>query len=819
MSSLQFDASFHSFVDEDEINFKVVQQLNTLFGKDLKNLQKVAELVDEWTKTKDELEKRLRFATTEAPDKITRAVKAADEALEKEANILSDIDKLQLEVAVHIKKHKKILEDIGPGVRTVIELERVKVYNQYINSVEELSKEIESSLHIGAEGQALLGYGRLLNTAKQVQSSKCSNLVDFVTNTLLHWHQVFTLRFTTEFDVVLKTIKWPFTSSNDSVSQPPASQESIQRLCTLTQYLLHLALPDDISSKSNAESDTSVMSPAIVADFKSPLLPIQLLVRPLEVRFLFHFTGNKATNSRENPEWYFTQVLKWISAHESFLNTHIQPILNQCGHENTSAKVEFMRGLVCSVVLKLASDLPEVQYDDDTFCCTVQETLNFERELCGSYGYPTSQPSVLSVLTQARNFARWIHIERKFAFELMDELVSDEGAWLALESGEAAHCGEQLILLLQGITDRYKRLPQPGHRLQFLELELELLDDFRVRVLQVMKSEKQDPLTSNYPAILNTVHHITATLSDWGDLPFFVEMQYYRECFSNIQDRTAAAICGYENTRLSMSADDLSSFTFMPQDISILNSSIAPEIHARQDALDSLNTDTKAPSVTQLAEVSGSVFDSIVELYGHIQGEMIRTLASYVFSEVRARSQPYRKDKWFHTTNPKALRDSTKISEPSPSICPLLEVLARHLHALRDVLAPPLFIELWKKVADTLNKYVYEEVILLTRFSEAGARQFKFDMTRGLFPIFGEFTQKPENFFRLIKESIILLTLPHATTFLLRDTIRMWNDDQDAFSLVVSPVKALAEHGVNLLSPREADTIMNIRIYNQDRLI
>lgn len=814
MSSLPLDASFHSLVDQDEINYKVVQQLNAIFGKDIKNLHKVKDLVEELTKSKDELEKRLRFATTEAPDRISKAVKAADEALAKEARILATIEELQKEVDAHTKKYTKILEDIGPRVRTVIELERVKAYNQYIHGVEELSKEIESSLHIGAEGQALLGYRHLFDSTKAVQSSRCLNLVKFVTSTLLHWNQVFTQRFTSEFEDVLKTIKWPFTSSNEGVSQPPASPEAVQRLCTLTQYLLQITLPDDIASKNNQ----TVLSPAIVADFTTPLHPIQLLVRPLEVRFLFHFTGSKATNSRENPEWYFTQVLKWIAAHENFLNMRIQPVLNQCNHKNTSAKVEFMRGLVRLVVLKLASDLPEVQYDDDTFCCTIQETLNFERELCEAYGYPASQPSVLSVLTQAKNFARWIHIERKFALELMDELVSDQGAWLSLESGEAAHCGEQLILLLQGITDRYKRLPQPGHRLQFLELQLELLDDFRVRVLQVMKSETQDPLTSHYPAILNTVHHIIATLNDWGDLPFFVEMQYYHECFNKIQDQTAAAIAGYEKTRASVSHDEPSSFSFIQQDLSLMNSSISPEILARQDALESLNTNAEAPSVSQLAEVSGSVFDSTVELYSHIEGEMIRTLSNYVFSEVRARSQPYRKDKWFYTTNPKALQNN-KINEPSPSICPLLEVLARHLHALRDILAPPLFISLWKKVADTLNKYVYEEVILQTRFSDIGAAQLKFDMTRGLFPIFGEFTQKPENYFKLIKESVILLNLPHATTFLLRDTIRMWNDDQDTFSLVVSPVKALAEHGITVLSPREADTIMNIRIYNQDQFM
>lgn len=96
----------------------------------------------------------------------------------------------------------------------------------------------------------------------------------------------------------------------------------------------------------------------------------------------------------------------------------------------------------------------------------------------------------------------------------------------------------------------------------------------------------------------------------------------------------------------------------------------------------------------------------------HIETDMVRTLASYVFSEVRARSQPYRRDKWFHTSRGAAA--TSKINEASPSICPLLEVLARHLHALRDVLAGPLFIQLWKIVADTFNKVslVYDALVL-----------------------------------------------------------------------------------------------------------
>lgn len=805
MATAEFDASFHSLVDQDEVNYKVVKQLNSQFGRDIKNLSKVTTLVEDLTTVRDKLEKRLRFATTEAPDKITKAVKAAEVALSQEEKVLKECEAIKKDVEIHLQKVSPLLESLGPGVREVFELERMKAYNQWVAAIEEQSSEIESSLHMGAEGQAMCGYARLYDSTEVAQMTQCANLLKFVTKTLQHWHHAFTIRFTSEYESVLKAIKWPFTSNK--LNQPPPAAESLQRLETLTQYLLQLSLPSEIASIHQKET-INVHSPAILVDFPSLLLPLHLLLRPLEVRFVYHFSGNKATNSRQNPEWYFTQVLKWISAQEEFLNKRIQPILRRCGHDKVNAKVEIMRGLVRLVVLKLSQDLPEIQYDDDLFCTTVQETLNFERELSMTYNYPPSQPSILSVLTQPRNFARWIHIERKFALEVMDELVSGNDAWAVVDGGETAHCGEHLILLLQGINDRYKRLPQPGHRLQFLELQLELIDDFRVRILQMTKSERQNPLESNFGSILNTVHHIGATLNDWADMPFYVEVQYYREQFSNIQEQqkmaTAAASSSQTNTT---SSDDLSTFSPFAQDI--LNTSVAPDASlVRLDAFDTLNVHTDVPSTEQLAEITGSVFDEIVQKYTYIEKDMVKTLASYVFTEVRARSQPYRRDKWFNTNNEEVIN----VTEPSPSICPLLEVLARHLHSLRDVLATRLFTQLWKLVAEELNRHIYEEVVLQNHFSEAGAAQLKFDMTRGLFPIFGEFTQKPENFFKEMKESVILLTLPRATGILLRDTFRMYRQDQETFSHVgVSPAKALAEHGVSLLTPEQADTVLNIR--------
>lgn len=77
-------------------------------------------------------------------------------------------------------------------------------------------------------------------------------------------------------------------------------------------------------------------------------------------------------------------------------------------------------------------------------------------------------------------------------------------------------CADAFITLLQTITDRYESLPQPGHRLQFLELQLELLDDFRVRLLQLVNAEEGDIVESIVLSIANSIYYIENVLTDWG---------------------------------------------------------------------------------------------------------------------------------------------------------------------------------------------------------------------------------------------------------------------------------------------------------------
>lgn len=115
----------------------------------------------------------------------------------------------------------------------------------------------------------------------------------------------------------------------------------------------------------------------------------------------------------------------------------------------------------------------------------------------------------------------------------MDILLISDTAWTCVsvdDSLEAeddvrlTECGEGFLQMLLAITDRYKILPQPGHKLQFLDLQLELLDEFRIRLLQLAGQSKFHELFANRSSpnispFLNTLTAVINVLDDWADLP------------------------------------------------------------------------------------------------------------------------------------------------------------------------------------------------------------------------------------------------------------------------------------------------------------
>ncbi|PRD30931.1 UNVERIFIED_CONTAM: RAD50-interacting protein 1 [Trichonephila clavipes] len=490
------------------------------------------------------------------------------------------------------------------------------------------------------------------------------------------------------------------------------------------------------------------------------------MLQPLQKRFIFHFMGKKLTNRLDKPEWYLTQILTWISDHSLFLEQTVEPILQKEKLSRFSARAQIMRGLVHLAITRLKSDLPKLLDDDKLLSHTIDEILLFSQEL-QNQGYPPSYPNLMQILSSEPCFTRWRSLEHQSALEKMDKFLNLDTAWKSryqeesdIDDMHVPESAELFITLLLTMTERYCNVTDKDCQVFFLELQLELLDDFRLRLHQLSQCQMQETIQENYCGIMNAIHYITSVLEEWNNLPFFLHLYSYKKrknaCESLLKD----------------SEKHLSSLK-------------------KKESRSSIN-------VEELLEVS--VFDEIIGFYQHMQNDLLQTMCDRVMLDIKAKSRPYRKEKWFCMP----VLEDKKLMEISLSAYPMLEVINCSLHSLQELLAKPLFTKMWQQIAMELNIYIFEEVILQNSFSEGGAAQLHFDMTRNLFPIFGTYTTKPENHFKLIRDSCVLLNLSSAPAMLLRETLK----HQEGFD---SKSSALEELGVYSLSPSQALIILSQR--------
>lgn len=59
-----------------------------------------------------------------------------------------------------------------------------------------------------------------------------------------------------------------------------------------------------------------------------------------------------------------------------------------------------------------------------------------------------------------------------------------------------------------------------------------------------------------------------------------------------------------------------------------------------------LSASGEAPTERQLEETTGSVFDESLELFERMKHDLLITLCEAILLDVKARSRPYRKDKY-----------------------------------------------------------------------------------------------------------------------------------------------------------------------------
>uniref|UniRef100_A0A3B3ZZV7 RAD50-interacting protein 1 n=1 Tax=Periophthalmus magnuspinnatus TaxID=409849 RepID=A0A3B3ZZV7_9GOBI len=699
---------------------------------DLKSLSRAGELLERLQRETEALEEQVRREPDGFPPRVSSALRAAENVSEKTQETNS------LFLSQHLEKARPCMESFGHAFHQVDIIERHIKYLQCLQRIEELSSSVQQCLMTNSVWEAVSAVDKMAALVVVLRESRCSHLQNFLQQTLRFWHKILKDRLTSDFEEVLATLHWPILSPpTQTLSPPPNAQDVSSQLEALVSQLLALQNSYPFSTGRKQEV----------------CLPVQIMLLPLTKRFKFHFYGNRQTNCLSKT---------WSSP--GLVLTRFRPDLDPV---LLWFQVDFCRGLLSLVQLKVQNDASRLLYEDTLFCHLVEEVLHFEKELRSQPLLPSSVPGLLHLLLEENLLQKWLSMEKKMALEKVDSMLSSEGAWTSqykdisdVDELKAPDCAETFMTLLQVITDRYRGLPCAASQLKFLELQRELVDDFRIRLTQVMKEESRAPLGARYCAILNAVNYISTILSDWEDNVFFLQLQQ------------AAVSLGEESIVGSLGVTELG----------------------------------------RLASLETSLFQGLLGLLDRLRADMTGRLLDTIMREVSDKARPYCHDRWLSLASP---QDQTVMSL-STSACPMMLCVRDRLLQMHTALSLPLFQITWQGLAERLDGFIYQEVILANHFSEGGAAQLQFDMSRNLFPLFGHYCKRPENFFKHVKEACVLLTLSLGSALLLRDLIQDSDLNQDSglqgpAGVEPSPQAALNELGVYCLSPKDVLILLNLR--------
>ncbi|XP_011193963.1 RINT1-like protein isoform X1 [Zeugodacus cucurbitae] len=684
--------------NKDLIEERIIAFLNKEIGSDFKNLHRAAVLVDNYKTSIEHLKKNLNHKTETDVTSIQSALHSQHKVNDSMGFQKEKLAKFDSLLSPKIEKTNAALTYVIKDLGKVRQLQQLSHYLKIVQDIQEISQCLNNAVN-GRDEAKMVNIYLTLFEDKDCENSvigRLSNIEShylklFAMETASYWHKILSEKFVREMESILKSMRWGCKENNSLNCS--SSGENIAKAKLLAEYLYLIKCPIE------EDEPLEVITPSIICQPISTVT--KLLLAPYQIRFQYHFTGVRQTNRLDKPEWYFTQILNWIKEAHIFVGKTFQQSAIKAGILDYNIRLEFIRGLVQMIIEKLTVDIEAIGRDEQLFAHLLDETLAFEAELRGNFGYPSSFPSVICVITQPVYLLKWISLEERFCAEKMDLILHGDDPWTIIDPTfydkdlKIPKCADQFIRLLEAIKERYSTLIQPGQQLQFLSLQLELIENFRQRLVQLFSSGEV-----GIESILNAINYLALVLNEWGEHVHYLHLH--------------AALVGRNSN----------------------------EIH--------------------------SVFDQPVSELEHWTKKLVESLATKAVNEIKAKSMAYRHDCW-------ASIPDQNCKEPfilSTSAGEMFQVMVTTLHNMERDLSLSIFNLTLRLVANLIDEFLYYSLVMNNKFTPAGAAQFNFDMTRNLFPLFGQYCRRPDLLFKKIHDSNKLLNAARGTALLLHEELK-----------------------------------------------
>ncbi|UXI22189.1 TPA 5-methyltetrahydrofolate-homocysteine methyltransferase [Sarcoptes scabiei] len=562
------------------------------------------------------------------------------------------------------------------------------------------------------------------------------------------------------FEYSLNLIEWPsigivgpvLPSSSKKTVQNVTSEEPLKLFRLLFRFFLELEHGRFLSRTSLRKNsilfETEIfkkLSPTVSAE---TLKPFDLMIETFRKRFYFYFIDSSSKlNKIENPEWYLCQIEQWITLNEKFLNTEIDPILDSYFETNSISSqrlliVEFLK----LIHNKLRQDLNIIEQDDQTFKIIINELIIFNKQITiiDSQIYQ-SDPRLnpLSILFENQmNFARFLKfLKQKFNGQI-ESIFESESSWCLIYGDETdieraapnssnesesdkfmiCEAAYKFLLFLHNIIEQYSYLPDFDYREKILVLIVDLIDDFRLRLSQILHSANNHwPFEQKFFSILNTFDYLLANVND-----------------------------------LNLNPD------------SFLASIVPSKIDHHETSLKNL-VQTLQHMIEEIFElVSGAIISSFIDDLQKLNRIRWNRLKTF---EIETIGQRTTGDDEINDDDDQNRNGSVKITAQSLQIFYNLSIKINHV---KKFISKNLFNDFLYLIAEKIQNAMLQNFLIKKSFNQDGIKQLEIDLEHCLYPIFLPFVSDIKDIFPKIFDYLILLNLSNTTCQRL---IASWNGD------------------------------------------
>ena len=631
-----------------------------------------------------------------------------------------DIDR-RLLVVTESETSDEAVEKFESSMQILRKLDIATAYVELLKDVDIVRSECVSNLGKSDEA-ALEPYKRLqhlvtsLKPLQEVAEGAAPHLLDHISNQVQDVRQTIEGSFSADLEKTLEKMNWPRAKTTTvPIALRPQWTENFARLLNLQRQDL-----DD--RETNTGSRASDTDPPV-------LLPIEVMVRPVEKRFTYHFSGDKNTNRLDKPEYFLSHVTDIISEHSGFLDNALQPILVH--HFRGSdlaftpayidATTAFVSGLLPMIQRKLRSVANQVSSQPQLLSHLVHEVMSFDTTLQESFAYSPASPSIPwrglahFLLDTCGYFDQWLSAEREFALSRYQAIIDTPDSKeldydsVSSEVTKPTKAAIRVNDLLDTITDRYRTLASFSQKLRFLmDIQIAIFDQFLGRLrssleayiamtssigrrVQGVSKEDQTELygvkgLDHLCRVFGSAEYLERAMRDWSDDVFFLEL------WEELQERVKT------RDRISRNLGEL-------QEIKQKTSAAVGDDESN-------------------GALQGALFDETATSYQSLRIRSEGVLVETLTYNIREALRPYaRIATWA------SLSSATASGAISAELEPTLRLLSEYFGFLSKAIGMTALRRMSKQVAHSIQSFIWDNVLIRHSFSTAGATRLSVDVS------------------------------------------------------------------------------------------